>query len=211
VDLQRLFPITSILGDSYNNVTTLTITGCNFAIRKATDTYSFPHLKRIIGPIMGLLHTLDEFCHMPALCEIGTWVMEGKRPGLSAWKPFLDRDGLRNRLETIEIHDMDPVDAVSIVKYVRELCSIPRLVLIGRSVDVLCQQLVDPNSDGQNLEVQSLEVRDYEGDGASILNLVTSYNLGPTSHALRIEEVAWKDCCNVGPQMRKDIHQICQE
>jgi hypothetical protein len=211
VDLHRPLSITCILSDNYTNVTTLTITGSNFGGRKPTDIVTFPHLRRIAGPIVGLVLTFDSFCQMPALCEIGTWVLDGKRPGLSAWKPFLDREGLRNRLEMIEIHDMDPVDAVSIVKYVRELSSVPRMLLIGRSVDVLCQQLVDPNQDGQNLEVQILAVQNYEGDGASILNLVTGYNLGPTSHALRIEEVTWKDCCNVGPQMREDINQICQE
>jgi hypothetical protein len=213
VDLHQPLPITPILGESYNNVTTLTITGCNFSRRKTTDQpiFTFPRLRRITGPIMGLMNIFDALCQMPALCEIGTWVMDGKRPGLSAWRLFLDRDGLRNRLEMIEIQDMDSVDAVSIVKYVRELCSVPRMVLAGRSVDVIAQQLVDPNRDGQNLEVQALVVQNYEGDGVSILNLVTSYNLGPTSHALRIEEVIWDDCCNVIPQMRKDIDQICQE
>jgi hypothetical protein len=213
VHSRRCFPSPIQLRNDFGNVTTMTMTGANKhpVPPSEGDLITFPHLRRITAPITRLVNTFISPCRMPALCEIATWVMDGKRPGIPSWKSFLDRDGLRSRLELIEIHDMDPMDAGFIVKYLRELCSIPRMAFSGRSVDHICQQMVDPNEKGQILELQTLVVQKYLGDGASVLHLVTSYNMGPDPRALRIDEVLWDDCCNVTPQMHRDIDRICRE
>ena len=200
------------INTEFSNVTTITLTGSNRLAKLAMPEglLTFSRLKYLASPICGLVNGFDASCQLPALREISTWVVDSKLPGMDPWIQFLTRNKLQNRLESIEIRDMHPTDAESIVEYVRELLSVPRMTIVGRSVDALLQNLLNPNCDEAGLGLQIIAIRDYPGDGMPVLKLVTRYNSWSSSQALRIEDVLWTNCCNVTSETRKQVEEICQ-
>lgn len=198
--------INSILGDCFINLETFHFRG-TLAPRDPNlkAIYKFLRLRYITGPLSILVLTFDERYQLPALSKLGLWIDDGTVPGMAQWSQFLCRDGLRNRLSSIEIHDMEEENAGKMGDYLQQIGSFSSLTLQGRSVDVLARFIVGPNAGACKLILQSIIVQAYLGDGSSILDLVNAYAAAPA--AIAIKEVSWVDCCNVTLQMRTEVRR----
>jgi hypothetical protein len=203
-------PMTVFLGRNFINVTTVILTGFNSSKSKRSSAvkFIFPHLRYIAGPLEGLVNTFDASCEMPGLSRLGVWIENGVQPTISSWRQFLAQSNPIKNLKIIEIHDMDPIAASSILKYLLELDGLPQLTLLGRSVDVISQDLTLPNPELHPITVESVLVDSYAGDGSSVYNLVKSRNSDLSSPIPEITNVIWVGCDNVTLHMRREVDRL---
>jgi len=127
--------LTGFLGKNFINATTVILTGSNSCNSKRlnAEKFIFPHLRYFSGPQKDLLNnTFDASCEMPTLRRLGIWIEDGVQLAILLWKQLLAQSDLGTNPELLEIHDMDPIAASSILKYLLEPGRLPQLTLFGR-------------------------------------------------------------------------------
>jgi hypothetical protein len=199
------------LGENFINVTTVILTGSNFSKSKKPGAkgFIFPHLRYLAGPLEGLINTFNTLYEMPTLSRLGIWIENGVQPAISSWKQFLAQCHLINKTNLeFEIRDMDPIAASSISKYLLEVNNLPRLTLLGRSVDVISQDMTLSDPELHTIDVRSVLVRNYAGDGSSVYNLVKSRNSDLSSSIPAVTNVEWVECDNVTLHTRREVDQL---